>query len=150
MEDFYGLLQLFQGLLSWLSWQWGIDSSLKKGWLNWELVMTCYMCSVELVLKIEIISFLKCFFAQRIWRNIISLCCQESIITWAVKHWKVKSLSTHSCRLGSSASVNHIWYHKNATLLLGTISIKEQIVGIIRKQVKYLIEKANSFSLFQC
>ena len=112
--------------------------------------MTCYMCSVELVLKIAIISSLKCFFAQRIWRNIISLCCQESLITWAVKHWKVKSMSTHSFRLGFSASVYHIWSHINAILHLGTIRIKEHIVGITRKQVKYLIEKAGSFSLFQC
>ena len=79
-------------------------------------------------------------------------CCIEDldddwhkIISWAELNWKSKTLKADCCRLGLSVVVYHIWAQRNAILHQGYIKTEEQIVNIIRKQVKMKIDNGNSY-----
>jgi predicted thioesterase len=69
----------------------------------------------------------------------------HNIIAWAELNWTSKTLEADYCRLGLSVAVYHIWAQRNAILHHGYVKTVEQIVNIIRKQVKMKIESVNSY-----
>uniref|UniRef100_A0A2N9HF02 Reverse transcriptase zinc-binding domain-containing protein n=1 Tax=Fagus sylvatica TaxID=28930 RepID=A0A2N9HF02_FAGSY len=83
--------------------------------------LLCVFCRAKIENRDHL--FFKCSAAQRIWRKIKNLCCQDSLddewdslIYWVVDHWKGKTLSADCCRLEFSAAVNYIWSLRNAIL----------------------------------
>ncbi len=54
------------------------------------------------------------------------------------------SLKADYCRLGFSATIYHIWAQRNALLHQGYVKTEEQLVGLIRKQVKMRIGSLSS------
>ena len=55
-------------------------------------------------------------------------------------YWKGKSLLAMSSRLGLSAVIFHVYRKRNAILLGNKVSSEEQLVAVIRKNVKVRIQ----------
>lgn len=73
-----------------------------RDWHNGELVVSflCVICRAFVENMDHL--FFKCSFSQRIWRRIMSACCQDSmldewdaIVSWATQYWNGKSLKSH-------------------------------------------------------
>ena len=63
-----------------------------------------------------------------------------------MKHCKGKSLRSVYRKLGFSTSAYHIRSHRNAIIFQGLINSENQIVSLIRKQVKIHIEGGQPFA----
>jgi hypothetical protein len=87
--------------------------------------------------------FFDCSFSKRIWRNVMALClisdpqfCWEHLVEWGSMHLKRKGLRANLCKLAWWATVYYLWSQKNALLHAGQVKTEDQILNLIKKDVK--------------
>ena len=120
--------------------------------LCWSLIgdSNCVFCRNALESRDHL--FFDCSFTKRIWVSIMRLCLVsnplfswEDLIEWSSSNLKGKGMRSNICRLGLWAAVYHIWLQHNAIIHGGHIKTEEQIIKLIRKDVKARSENMLSY-----
>ena len=100
------------------------------------------MSSVDMLLKPEI-TFSLIALSKRIWRNVMALCliydpqfCWEHLVEWGTMHLKGEGLRANLCKLAWWAIVYYLWFQRNVLLHAGQVKTEEQILNLIKEDVK--------------
>jgi hypothetical protein len=61
-------------------------------------------------------------------------------VNWGAAHLKGRGLRTLLCKLAWWTTIYHLWNQRTTVIHAGKIYIEDQLVGIIKKEIKRRIE----------
>ena len=62
--------------------------------------------------------------------------CWEHLVEWGTMHLKGEGLRANLCKLAWWAIVYYLWFQRNALLHAGQVKTEDQILNLIKKDVK--------------